>query len=338
MAVMKTDDRISQENASPRSGQRWSIILAGGEGVRMSPFIKTWLGHSRPKQYCTFMGSRSMLHHTVDRASAVTGNSRLVTIIGQGHRQFVDSQRRAGGWGHIIEQPCNRGTAMGVFMPAAHIMQRDPEATIVIFPSDHFVYPEDRFLTHIDEACNLAESFNNSIVLIGALPNQAEREYGWIESAGPLPNWSARPSHGAPLRVKRFREKPPTHEANRLYRRRALWNTMVVAVRVKTLWSLGWRCLPDMMQQLEAFQAMQYNAEQGHLKTSHEARAIQQAYRDLEYAGDFSRDILQPSAHRTIVLPLVDVTWNDWGQPARVHETIAAYGMAPAYPPSCLGR
>jgi mannose-1-phosphate guanylyltransferase len=50
------------------TGHRWAVILAGGEGERMRAAITSWLGTHRPKQYCSFVGSRSMLEHTVDRA------------------------------------------------------------------------------------------------------------------------------------------------------------------------------------------------------------------------------------------------------------------------------
>lgn len=45
----------------------WSIILAGGNGERLRPMVQSWLGQPRPKQYCTFLGTRSMLEHTLDR-------------------------------------------------------------------------------------------------------------------------------------------------------------------------------------------------------------------------------------------------------------------------------
>ena len=48
----------------------WSIILAGGEGERTRPFIEQWLGGHKPKQYCTFVGKRSMLQHTLDGQTA----------------------------------------------------------------------------------------------------------------------------------------------------------------------------------------------------------------------------------------------------------------------------
>ena len=48
----------------------WSVILAGDEGKRTRPFIHEWLGYSKPKQYCTFVGSRSMLQHTLSKVFA----------------------------------------------------------------------------------------------------------------------------------------------------------------------------------------------------------------------------------------------------------------------------
>lgn len=47
---------------------RWSLVLAGGEGERTRPFIKEWLGYHKPKQFCSFVGRRSMLQHTWGRA------------------------------------------------------------------------------------------------------------------------------------------------------------------------------------------------------------------------------------------------------------------------------
>jgi hypothetical protein len=51
-------------------GQVWSIVLAGGEGERIKPLVQRWLGRHRPKQYCSFVGTRSMFQPTLDRAPA----------------------------------------------------------------------------------------------------------------------------------------------------------------------------------------------------------------------------------------------------------------------------
>ena len=50
----------------------WSIVLAGGDGVRTKAFIRRWLGYEKPKQYSTFVGSRSMFQHTLGRAARLT--------------------------------------------------------------------------------------------------------------------------------------------------------------------------------------------------------------------------------------------------------------------------
>ena len=56
---------------SRMAGRTWSIVLGGGDGGRMTDFIQRWLGYPRPKQYCTFVGDRSLFQHTLDRASAL---------------------------------------------------------------------------------------------------------------------------------------------------------------------------------------------------------------------------------------------------------------------------
>ena len=49
----------------------WSIILAGGNGERLKPMVQRWLGRHKPKQYCTFIGTRSMFEHTLDRSDRI---------------------------------------------------------------------------------------------------------------------------------------------------------------------------------------------------------------------------------------------------------------------------
>lgn len=99
-----------------RISHLWSIVLAGGEGVRLSPMIKQWLGEERPKQYCTFTGTRSMLQHTVDRADCLAIPEQRVTVIGAHHEWEANRQLRQRG-GKLVRQPANRDTAAGVYLP-----------------------------------------------------------------------------------------------------------------------------------------------------------------------------------------------------------------------------
>ena len=77
-------------------GNVWSIALAGGDGVRTKDFIRRWLGSEKPKQYCTFVGSRSMFQHTLDRASRLTTWERVVVVAARHHQDEVWSQLMAG--------------------------------------------------------------------------------------------------------------------------------------------------------------------------------------------------------------------------------------------------
>jgi mannose-1-phosphate guanylyltransferase len=49
----------------------WGIVLAGGDGMRLRPFIQAYFNEDRPKQYCTFLGTQSMLRHTIRRAECL---------------------------------------------------------------------------------------------------------------------------------------------------------------------------------------------------------------------------------------------------------------------------
>lgn len=80
------------ESGGSLTGRLWSVILAGGEGERMRSLIEQWLGSHKPKQYCTFVGTRSMLQHTVDRAASLTPPIRTVAVVAREHRLDAQSQ------------------------------------------------------------------------------------------------------------------------------------------------------------------------------------------------------------------------------------------------------
>lgn len=79
----------------------------------------------------------------------------------------------------IVAQPANCGTGPGVLLPLARVRARSPEAMAVILPSDHYVRDEPAFERSIRCALDAAEQ-EDSIVLLGAIPDSAETRYGWI--------------------------------------------------------------------------------------------------------------------------------------------------------------
>lgn len=310
-------------------GQRWAIVLAGGEGERMRSLTERCLGHHVPKQYCTFVGSRSMLQHTLDRATRLVSPEQIVTVMGRDHGAFFYGHHKPGIPGCVLEQPVGCDTAPGIFLPATYVLEADPSATLIIFPSDHFVFPEDRFLEHVERAVMLAERLVDRLVLLAATPDRPEPEYGWIEPGLDV-LWAWNSGHTAKT-VASFREKPTEKEAVRFFRRGYLWNTMIMVVKAKTLWSLGWLLLPQMMRRFEALRGVLDSVRNRGTGSEQQRMALNHIYQDMESAN-FSRGILQSAPKNTVVMTMKDVDWSDWGRPDRIVRSLARIGKSPSFP------
>ena len=299
-----------------RIGARWAIVLAGGKGARMQSFVKRWLGRALPKQYCAFTGARTMIEHTLDRAAAIAGSWRVVTIISPDHVPYLHEPRLMRIPGSIIVQPEPRDTGPGVFLPLARVLAQDPDAVVVMMPSDHFIFPHDRFHALLEEAFLLAERLPDDLVLMAARPDSAETDYGWIIPGEPVPESRAR-------RVSVFREKPNKEDAALLREQGGVWNTMIIVARASAIWSLGRRHQPAMLRSFDSLM--------GRIGMPGQSAAVAEAYREMETLN-FSRDILEHAAERAVVLPMDGVRWCDWGRPARVVETLGQVGKPPAFP------
>lgn len=296
----------------------WSIILAGGNGDRLRPAISRWFGHHKPKQYCTFVGTRSMLQHTIDRADRLAAPERRVTVIAEAHQHLAWEQIEDRSVGTVISQPLNRDTAAGIFFPLTYVRARDAEATVVIYPSDHFVCPEDRFLEIVGRAVSAAEWLTDRLVMLGVQPDRVEREYGWIEAGGEL-GWAS----GHQVRaVHSFVEKPDHAEGVTEKRSGMWWNTLVIAAKLETLWKLGWQCFPKMMPLFERL---------GHaIGTSYEGTVLESIYRVMP-AWNFSSHLLARVTDHLAVLELAGVSWSDWGSPERILDDIHSFGLDPTF-------
>lgn len=120
----------------------WGIVLAGGEGERRMEFVRECLGSEAPKQFCSFLGQRTMLEHAVDRAAMLIPRSRVVVVATANHwRYYVEEYLGPASPKLVLLQPDQRDTAPGILLPLAHVLHQNPHAVVVVLPSDHFVQP-----------------------------------------------------------------------------------------------------------------------------------------------------------------------------------------------------
>jgi mannose-1-phosphate guanylyltransferase len=149
----------SIDSLTPDKGSLWAIVLAGGEGVRLRSLTRRLYGVDRPKQYAALVGARSLLRQTLDRIGALIPPERTVVVTLASHAPYVEAELRGADRPHVLAQPCDRGTAVGVLLPAHWIRSRDADATVVVFPSDHFVLEESAFMCHVADIARAALLF-----------------------------------------------------------------------------------------------------------------------------------------------------------------------------------
>ena len=99
-----------------------------------------------PNSIVPLLGGDHHFSTTIDRAARLCQRERIVTLIAREHQGDAWSQLDGRTGVTVLLQPRNRETAAGMYLPLTYIRARDPHATVVFYPSDHFVYPEHRFL------------------------------------------------------------------------------------------------------------------------------------------------------------------------------------------------
>lgn len=306
------------ERAGAARDSLWAIVLAGGQGIRLRALTRRLYGDERPKQYAALVGSRSLLRQTLDRVALTIPAEHTLVVTLRDHARYLAAEFTASPPPRMLVQPEDRGTAAGVLFAAHRIRWWDPEATVVVCPSDHFILEESAFMDHVADVAAVVSRHPDWMVLLGARPTEPETEYGWIEPGEPLP-WS---TGRALRRVRGFWEKPSAEMARACLAGGCLWNTFVFVAKVSTLVDAGRRFLPDLHDLLAWIAPF--------ADTTDEAWAIEQAYA-LASSANFSRSILECCPSSLAVSRLPDLTWCDWGTPERVLRSLRQVGIEPPW-------
>jgi mannose-1-phosphate guanylyltransferase len=327
-------------NSASNAAVRCAIILAGGNGQRVQPFIRQLRGDALPKQYVNFVGSRSMLEHTHHRVEKLFSPEQVFTIVDENHLKYVDVCRQLlrRPKRTVILQPGNKGTGPGIFLTLIHIAKSHPDSAVAVFPSDHFILEEDLFMGYVELACRVVERDSDRVVLLGVEPYAPDPDYGYI--------LREQGAHSEALKglqkVSRFIEKPEPEAAQRLVQKGGLWNTMVMTFKAASMLGLIRRLVP------EYYHSFRRIGES--IGMAQEKSVVADVYRSLK-PWNFSRELLEilPTRYPShlSVMPMRGVFWSDWGSEVRIlgdlrrlgfmkklHEFRSQIGRVQSMPPS----
>lgn len=220
----------------------FAVIMAGGAGTRFWPASRT----NRPKQLLALGGSNeALLTATVKRLAPLVTPDRVFIVTGahlaEGTLKAVPDVPRA----QILCEPAARNTAPCIAWAAAVIARIDPDALVMVLPSDHFIADEPEFRRVLERATKSAEK--GRVSTIGIVPTRPETGYGYIEVGGDHDDG------GGAKDVARFVEKPDRARAEAfLAGKKHLWNAGMFFFRAADMKKLVAEHLPELAKGIEA--------------------------------------------------------------------------------------
>lgn len=282
----------------------WGIVLAGGAGRRLEPLTRTLMETPLPKQFCNFGKTRSLLQETLARIAPIIPPERMVVVANASHQRLAKAQLSRTPGVTLVEQPEDRGTAPGVLLPLMHVARREPESTVILFPTDHGIDDLQVFHQGLRTACRAVETTPSLVVVGGVKAVFANPDYGWI-----LPGKALGIDHGFGLRrVNRFVEKPSRNRAEKLYNQGGLWSTFIVAAKARTLLRLFQAELPEHVCFFKKYVDMEERKGASWLADN---------YHGVPRAN-LSSDVLGSATDLAVLAWPEDLGWTDLGTPARL--------------------
>jgi mannose-1-phosphate guanylyltransferase len=298
----------------------WAILLAAGEGERVRSLTNDGHGRHLPKQFWSLDGRDSLLRLAMQRAEALVPKDRMVPVVAAQHRHWWRAELQDFPPGNVVVQPSNKGTSAGILLPLAHVLRLDPEARVVVLPTDHVVKREEILARCLAAGARALVADPQRVVLLGMMPQGNDQEYGWIMPAGAGAEME-------PFRVRAFVEKPDQTTARLLAQQGGLLNSFIMLAAGGFLLQLFQRVMPSVASRFLY----------GHVHCPVRPGNLERLYRSVP-RSDFSRDILEASCHCLSVIPVPDCGWADVGTPARLRPLLdgrsaGGTGLADAPPP-----
>ncbi len=175
---------------------RYCVIMCGGVGSRFWPFSR----EDKPKQFIDFFGTgRSLLQMSYDRILPIVPKENIIVVTNAKYASLIREQLPELEERNILLEPARRNTAPCIAWAAYHIHAMDPEASMIVAPSDHLITGEQTFCDCVTRGFEFIEA-NDALLTLGINPVRPETGYGYIQ-IGP----EVTPGIN---KVKTFTEKP----------------------------------------------------------------------------------------------------------------------------------
>ena len=226
-----------------KSRHNFCVIMAGGIGARFWPMSRT----SHPKQFIDILGTgETLIQQTYKRFKKICPKENIYIVTNELYRALVKKQIPEMTDAQILLEPARRNTAPCIAYANYRILDRDPEARIVVAPSDHIILKEDIFLQNIESALEAAAE-NDWLLTLGIRPSRPDTGYGYIqyvESSQPV-----YPKEKHIKKVKTFTEKPDLALAKTFLKcGDFLWNSGIFVWSLKSIMKAFEQHLPEVDQ------------------------------------------------------------------------------------------
>lgn len=218
------------------------VLLCGGSGTRLWPLSRK----SYPKQFVPLVGEKTLFQASSQRLSG-DGYAAPLVLTNSDFRFIVTEQLAAVGIdpGAILIEPTGRNTAPAVLAAALWLQKTDPDALMLVAPSDHVVPDAAAFRTAVEAGVSAAKA--GQLVTFGIKPTHAETGYGYLELDGDPGDFAPKP-----LALKRFVEKPDAKTAVKMLASgQYLWNAGIFLFSVKTIVAAFAKHAQDLMHPVQ---------------------------------------------------------------------------------------
>jgi mannose-1-phosphate guanylyltransferase len=178
------------------SNNKYAVIMAGGVGSRFWPVSK----QSFPKQFHDMLGmGKSLLQMTFDRLQQQIPSRQILVLTNDAYVDLVKEQLPEMDFGNIVAEPVMRNTAPCILLAALKIQKMNPEASMIVAPSDHYIAEEDIFNEDLATAFQFCAAHPQALMTLGIQPTSPNTGYGYIEYDK---------EDNQIKKVSQFREKP----------------------------------------------------------------------------------------------------------------------------------